>query len=130
MRDLKTPPPHPERLPYLRTGLAICDWIRLPTSGQYLDAATGAEGLIGAASHEHKIGALVGRCWRDHTRALEETEPREVFTELYAEGYSENEIAELAAFITEQVSARLTSEAEVEDAVDFTEGTPQTEPSA
>ena len=124
MRDLKTPPSHPERLPYIRTGLAICDWIRLPTSGQYLDAATGAEDLIGAASHEHKIGALVARCWRDHKRGLDETEPRAVFNELYEDGYSENEIAELAAFITQQVADRLTSEADVEEAADFTEGTP------
>jgi len=124
MKKIDTPPVHPERLPHVRIENETCDWIRVPTSGQYIDAIAGSEGLGPVQRGEYVLGAVIRLVWRSHKYELEQTEPRAVFMELYDAGWSEAEIVAFGETINEHISATHTSEQDVQDASAFTDATP------
>ena len=128
MLKLDTPPVHPERWPYVRIDHDLCGWIRVPTSGEVLDALAPAEdpALSAAAKVEVQLGATVALGWMSHQWALESTDPREVFKELHEAGQTLEQIASLAMLITDAYTASITTEAQVKEATDFT---PDTQPS-
>lgn len=126
MKKIDTHTPHPERAPYVRINHPLCDWIYVPTSGEYIDAIEGTADMGPVQRMEHVIGATVRLCWNDHHRALESTDPRDVYREIYRSGASQEAIGSLYAAISEAITKTHTSEQEVVDAADFSAATPPT----
>lgn len=125
MRKIDTPPSHPHRYPYVQIDNELCDWIRVPTIGEMHDALQLAEAFDGGAKVEVQMGATIRLGWRSHQFELEATEPRAVYRELHEHGCTVDEIATIAAAITDLFSKGVITEAEVQDEEDFTPATQQ-----
>ena len=123
MKKIDTPPRHPERWPYVRHSDETCDWIRVPTPGEVADALAVPDGVSGAAAQEYQLGAIVLLGWKSHQSALESTEARAVYRELHDAGWRIERIAELANAITDAFKQSHTTDADVEEAADFSDAT-------
>jgi len=116
-------PSHSTAWPYVKIDDETCDWVRIPTPGEVQDALSAADEFTGAARVEAQLGATIALGWRSHLYTLEADTPRGVYRELHDAGLKLEAIVSIASKITDLFRESTTTDAEVEAAADFSEGT-------